>query len=451
MKAGLERSHPTKRSTSAEIPHPRTCPLSILSSRKAGISMAFFRNSPAIIATMLSFSYLGYTGIDSLSGLAVTSPSIVLAGSSESAAWLPSGGFKGMYDGWVMTVAENALSIQMNSNLAGVPFTVSGSGCTPAPATTPTTLSWQNGASCTVSFNSAQNVAGGTRMGFQGWADGGSANPRTFIASSGTSSYTMLFATEYQLVRTVAPAGAGSVSSADGYYLAGSALQLTATANPGYQFSGWTGSASGSSNPVAVTMDAPKTVTANFTLLTTIASTIPVQVTVTGAGCASGTYTTPATLAWSAGASCSVSFGATQVSGRRYAMGIHAVGRWFHCESANADRYSGSNVHVGFGAQYKLTRSVTGQGSVNGADGYYDAGSVLQLTATPATEYQFTGWSGDIVSSSNPLTVTINSATNITANFSASPVTMSFGATLRRSSAYREPGAQQQRTPRPQV
>ena len=184
----------------------------------------FFSKLSGDLATMLSFSYLGYTGIDSLSGLAVTSPSIVLAGSSESAAWLPSGGFKGMYDGWVMTVAENALSIQMNSNLAGVPFTVSGSGCTPAPATTPATLSWQNGASCTVSFNSAQNVAGGTRMGFQGWADGGSANPRTFIASSGTSSYTMLFATEYQLVRTVAPAGAGSVSSADGYYLAGSAL-----------------------------------------------------------------------------------------------------------------------------------------------------------------------------------------------------------------------------------
>ena len=68
---------------------------------------------------MLSFSYLGYTGIDSLSGLAVTSPSIVLAGSSESSAWLPSGGFKGWYDGWVMTVAENALSIQMNSNLPG--------------------------------------------------------------------------------------------------------------------------------------------------------------------------------------------------------------------------------------------------------------------------------------------------------------------------------------------
>ena len=30
-----------------------------------------------------------------------------------------------------MSVAENALAIQMNSNLPNLPFTVSGSGCTP--------------------------------------------------------------------------------------------------------------------------------------------------------------------------------------------------------------------------------------------------------------------------------------------------------------------------------
>ena len=63
----------------------------------------FFAKLSGDFGTLLSFSYLGYTGIDSLSGLVVTPPSIVLAGSSESSAWLPSGGFKGWYDGWVMT------------------------------------------------------------------------------------------------------------------------------------------------------------------------------------------------------------------------------------------------------------------------------------------------------------------------------------------------------------
>ena len=391
----------------------------------------FFAKLSGDLGTLLSFSYLGYTGIDSLSGLVVSSPSIVLAGSSESSAWLPSGGFKGWYDGWIMTLAENALSIQMNSNLPNLSFNVSGSGCTPGPATTPATLSWRNGASCVVSFNPAQSVTGGTRMGFQAWGDGGSANPRTFITSSATSSYTMLFATEHQLLRTVSPAGAGSVSSADGYYLAGSVLPLIATANTGYQFSSWTGGVSGTSNPVLVTMDAPKTVTANFNLLTTIASTTSVQVTITGAGCAPGTYTTPVTLAWSPGASCSISFATTQVVGSgdmRWSFLQWADGSTANPRTLTAA--AGATFTLRFGAQYKLTRSVTGQGSVSGADGYYDAGSVLQLTATPGSGYQFTGWSGDIVSSANPLTVTMNSATTLAANFSASPVTIGFGANI---------------------
>jgi hypothetical protein len=389
----------------------------------------FFAKLSNDLTTMLSFSYLGYTGIDSLRGLAVSSPSIVLAGSSESPAWLPSGGFKGWYDGWIMTVAENALSIQINSNLAGVPFTVSGSGCTPGPAITPATLSWRNGASCSVSFSTGQAVSGGTRMGFQAWSDGGSANPRTFVASSATPSYTMLFSTEHQLLRTVAPAGAGSVSSADGFYLAGSILQLAATTNPGYQFSGWSGAVSGSSNPAAVTMDAPKTVTANFSLLTTIASTTPVPVTISGAGCAPGTYTTPVTLAWNANASCSIAFEAIQGSGdTRWVFT-----QWTDGSTANprtVTAAAGATYTLQFVMQHKLTRLVTGQGSVSGADGYYNAGSVLQLNASSTPGYRFTGWSGSIVTSANPMSFTINAPTTMTANFSASPVAVSFSGNI---------------------
>ncbi|MDB5111351.1 MAG: cell wall/surface repeat protein [Mucilaginibacter sp.] len=49
-------------------------------------------------------------------------------------------------------------------------------------------------------------------------------------------------------------------------YNNGTTVQLTATANPGYTFTSWSGDATGSVNPLTVTMDANKNITANFTL-----------------------------------------------------------------------------------------------------------------------------------------------------------------------------------------
>ena len=50
------------------------------------------------------------------------------------------------------------------------------------------------------------------------------------------------------------------------YYNQNSNVTLTATPNEGYVFSGWSGDASGITNPLTVTMDADKNITANFTL-----------------------------------------------------------------------------------------------------------------------------------------------------------------------------------------
>jgi len=49
----------------------------------------------------------------------------------------------------------------------------------------------------------------------------------------------------------------------------------------------------------------------------------------------------------------------------------------------------------------------------------YNSGAIVTLTATPATGYTFTSWSGDATGSTNPLSVTMNANKNITANFTA--------------------------------
>ena len=65
--------------------------------------------------------------------------------------------------------------------------------------------------------------------------------------------------------------------------------------------------------------------------------------------------------------------------------------------------------------KYTLTASAGEGGSVAPATGSFNAGTQVSITATPNSGYQFTSWSNG--STANPLTVTLNSNTSITANF----------------------------------
>jgi len=55
----------------------------------------------------------------------------------------------------------------------------------------------------------------------------------------------------------------GSITGS-GQYEPGTSANITAAPNPGYRFTGWTGDASGTENPLTITMDADKTVGATF-------------------------------------------------------------------------------------------------------------------------------------------------------------------------------------------
>ncbi|MDA8934866.1 VCBS repeat-containing protein [Flavobacteriaceae bacterium] len=66
--------------------------------------------------------------------------------------------------------------------------------------------------------------------------------------------------------------------------------------------------------------------------------------------------------------------------------------------------------------QYALTASAGDGGSVSGG-GTFASGTQVSVTATPSSGYSFSGWSNG--STTNPLTVTLNSNTTITANFQA--------------------------------
>ena len=65
--------------------------------------------------------------------------------------------------------------------------------------------------------------------------------------------------------------------------------------------------------------------------------------------------------------------------------------------------------------QNTLTVSAGDGGSVSTTGGTFSSGTQVSITATPNAGYSFSGWSNG--STANPLTVTLNSNTTITANF----------------------------------
>jgi len=135
-------------------------------------------------------------------------------------------------------------------------------------------------------------------------------------------------------------------------YNSGATVQLTATPNSGYTFTGWSGDVTGTSNPKTVEMEGNKTVTATFLKQTVYTLTVA------------------------------------------------------------CDPTAGGSVVL------------------NPAGGTYVAGTAVTMTAKANSGYTFTGWSGDVTGSTNPLPITMNVNKNIAANFSAADNTAELQALI---------------------
>lgn len=144
---------------------------------------------------------------------------------------------------------------------AGMPLRIGGT-----PYTSPAVLTLDSGSVINVEALPA-GVGVGTRTKFTSWSDGGAA-AHTITLGMSAATYTAVYATEHQLTTTALPTGAGIVTvlpaSSDGYYSAGQQVQVTATAASGFAFTSFSGNASGSTNPLTVTMSGPRSFTAEF-------------------------------------------------------------------------------------------------------------------------------------------------------------------------------------------
>ena len=115
-----------------------------------------------------------------------------------------------------------------------------------------------NGVSANFSINSTNEIVATV-------PNGATTGKISVTNSSGTTqtggNFTVIVP---QFDLTVSTSGNGSVSPSSGTFNQNTVVQLTASPDPGWQFSGWSGDLSGNQNPASVTMDSDKNITATF-------------------------------------------------------------------------------------------------------------------------------------------------------------------------------------------
>jgi len=99
---------------------------------------------------------------------------------------------------------------------------------------------------------------------FTGWSGACSGTGACSVTMNAAESVTANFVPLYVLTTAANPSAGGIVLPASGgSYTSGTVVPVTETANPGYVFTGWSGACSGT-GACSVTMNAAKSVTANF-------------------------------------------------------------------------------------------------------------------------------------------------------------------------------------------
>lgn len=263
----------------------------------------------------------------------------------------------------------------------------------------------------------------GVRHTSLGWLGSGSigngsaASTGPFVLTA-PSSVTWLWETNYYLSAS-AQAG-GTIDQLSGWQVDQASLTLTATPSNHFSFTGWTGDLGGASptqNPITLTMDQARSLTASFTrntydltIVSPYGSTLP----------SIGVHPHLAETTHSVGVNSTVvTAGTTR----------HTVTGW----TGSGALASGSGAVTGpfiltapttvtwlWQTDHFLDVSSSAGGSIDAADGWLADGSSLSITATPAAHHVFVGWTGDLggaSASANPLPVTMDQGRSLTATF----------------------------------
>ncbi len=247
-----------------------------------------------------------------------------------------------------------------------------------------------------------------------------------------TQSATFGYTGPYTLTIFADPPGGGTLNPPSGLFPQGTVVTISATANPNYVFSHWSGSGSGSytgpNNPATVTMGADIQQIAHFTY------TGPVNLFMNSVPPGGGTVA-PGNGTYPQGTPVTISASPNQ---------YYTFSHW---NGEGAGSYTGPNNPASITMNWHITQSayftavlfpltmIAGPGgSVLPASGNRPALSNVQITAIPAPGHSFVGWTGtgtgSYTGTANPATITMLGPITQTAAFQINTYHLTMNAGL---------------------
>ena len=253
------------------------------------------------------------------------------------------------------------------------------------------------------------NPAAGWQFDYWTGDVSGNANPLVVTMDGPLNVQAVFVQVAYPVVATTVGGGSVSVSPVQENYLSNTVVSVTATASDGWTFLGWTGNASGTNNPLSLTVDAPESLAGVFGTT--------VNTSVIGGGIIELNATNPIPYGTIVRATGVPNDGSYFVLWGNALTGTNNPAE-FTVTSTNPVHALFTTLPANSAA---LTVRINGEGdvSISPLKAYYAVGDNVTLNATPrGTTNQFVSWSGDFVSSTNPAILTLDTSKVVTANFS---------------------------------
>ena len=219
----------------------------------------------------------------------------------------------------------------------------------------------------------------------------------------------------YTLTTSVNPLEGGTLTPTTTQFEEGETVVLNATPSTEYTFFAWSG-VSGSSTSTSIVMDSDKAVTAVFTK-----KRYALNISIEGEGEVNEKII-------KAGVSTDYNSGTIiELSASPAIEWIFVEWKGDFSEVENPTQISidkPKNITAVFEKkQYPLSIEIEGNGSVEekiikpGLANDYNSGTIIQLNAVPENGWSFLKWSGDLLSSKNPIEITVDMAKTIKAEF----------------------------------